>query len=255
MLEEYRSLSGEERFKHVDILKRFIASLTTSAADRKNNWFAVRSFYEYHRLALPKLPRGEMTRLFRPSEEDKARAVELGLHRVEDVRRLVSNSSQPYKAAIMTMFQSAMGPSALDQFNLRAWKRLVNDLDKPGPLRIDLVREKTSRADVKRYYTFVGEDAEALIRDWLSIRPRIEMDALFIVYNKTKKTWVPLTGLRLSETITKIAKKIGLVKPNGLRRYHIHAHGFRDLFKCLCTLSGVNQVASEFFLGHVIDKL
>ena len=32
-------------------------------------------------------------------------------------------------------------------------------------------------------------------------------------------------------------------------------HEFRDLFKSLCTLNGVNQVASEFFLGHSIDKL
>jgi hypothetical protein len=54
--------------------------------------------------------------------------------------------------------------------------------------------------------------------------------------------------------ITRVAKKIGLIKQNGLRRYHIHAHEFRDLFKSLCTLNGVSGVASEFFLGHKLDK-
>ena len=46
-----------------------------------------------------------------------------------------------------------------------------------------------------------------------------------------------------------------MIKDNGLGRYHIHAHEFRDLFKSLCTLSGVSPIASEFFLGHTIDKL
>lgn len=55
--------------------------------------------------------------------------------------------------------------------------------------------------------------------------------------------------------LRKVAKKIGLITPNGLNRYHIHMHEFRDLFKSLCTLNSVNQVASEFFLGHTIDKL
>jgi hypothetical protein len=55
--------------------------------------------------------------------------------------------------------------------------------------------------------------------------------------------------------ITKIAKRTGLIQTNEIHRYHIHAHEFRDLFKSLCTLNGVNPVASEFFLGHRIDKL
>lgn len=59
----------------------------------------------------------------------------------------------------------------------------------------------------------------------------------------------------LGNRLTEIAKRLEIIKPNGLNRYHVHLHEFRDLFKSLCTLHGVNAVASEFFLGHVIDKL
>jgi hypothetical protein len=87
------------------------------------------------------------------------------------------------------------------------------------------------------------------------MRPETKTDALFVTYNKNKREWVPVTGRLVSDMLRKVAKKIGLISPNGLNRYHIHTHEFRDLFKSLCTLNGVNQVASEFFLGHTIDKL
>ena len=174
---------------------------------------------------------------------------------VEEVRNLILNSSQPYRAAFMVMFQSAMGLAEFTQFNLGGWQRLVEGLDQPGPLRIDLYREKTSKTRVSRYYTFIGEDGKNLIREWLSVRPNVGGDALFVVLNKNRNVWVPLKGSHIGNMITRIGKKAGLIKPNSLNRYHIHAHEFRDLFKSLCTLNGVNSIASEFFLGHSIDKL
>jgi hypothetical protein len=65
----------------------------------------------------------------------------------------------------MVLLQSAMGLAEFTQFNLLGWKRAIQDLDEPGPLRIDLYREKASRQEVRRYYTFLGEDAKGLIRD------------------------------------------------------------------------------------------
>jgi len=66
---------------------------------------------------------------------------------------------------------------------------------------------------------------------------------------------VPIAASLIGNAITKAARKAGLTKENELGRYHIHAHELRDLFKSLCTLNGVNQVASELFLGHTVDKL
>lgn len=254
MLEEYEKLSPEERFKHVDVIKQYLKSKGTGSSDRRNALSAIKSFYEYHRLPLPRLPRTEVSRLFRPSESDKRRAIELTPLKVDEVRRLVLNSPQPYKAAMIVMFQSAMGIAEFTQFNIVGWQKVVNELEKPGPLRIDLYREKTSREAVKKYYTFISEDAKSLIKEWLNMRPKME-GALFLTFNKMKREWVPLRGELVSNMITIVAKKIGLIKRNGLNRYHVHAHEFRDLFKSLCTLSGVNPIASEFFLGHEIDKL
>jgi len=155
----------------------------------------------------------------------------------------------------MVLFQGAMGLAEFEEFNDICWKSIVDKLDKPGPVRVDLYRRKTSGNKGQKYYTFLGEDAKTLIREWLSMRPKVLPRYLFITFNKRKSKYVPLTGRQLAEFITKLAKKLGLIQDTGLGRYHIHAHEFRDLFKSLCTLSGINPVASEFFLGHKIDKL
>jgi len=215
----------------------------------------VRSFYAFHRLRLPDITRSEASRLFEPNGSDKRRSIERAPLMVEDLRTLILNSPHPYRAVFTTMFQSAMGLAEFEIFNRYGWRRVVENLDKPGPVRVDLYREKTSRTAVKKYYTFIGEDAKSQIREWLRIRPETDCDALFVTYNKNRRKWVPVRGKQIGEMITKISKRIGLIKPNGLGRYRIHAHEFRDLFKSLCTLSGVKQVASEFFLGHSIDRL
>ena len=236
-------------------MKEYIRSRGTGSKDKRNIWCAVRSFYAFHRLPLPDITRSEASRLFEPNGRDKRRSIELAPLMVEDVRRLVLNSPQPYRAIFITLFQSAMGLAEFEIFNRYGWRRVVDRLDEPGPVRIDLYREKTSRTSVKKYYTFIGEDAKSQIREWLSIRPETDCECLFVTYNKNRKEWVPVTGLLIGNMITKISKRIGLIKPNGLGRYRVHAHEFRDLFRSLCTLSGVNHVASEFFLGHSIDKL
>jgi hypothetical protein len=255
MIEDYERLDDRDRYRHVDVLKEYIKSKGTGSRDKRNAWFAARSFYSYHRSPLPELPRNEASRLFGLSMEDKRRALELAPVMLEDVRRLILDSPQPYRAAFMVMFQGAMGLAEFIQFNLDGWRRVVGHLDEPGPLRVDLYREKTSRTSVSRYYTFLGEDGKKLIKEWLVVRPNVDTGALFVVYNKNSKEWVPMRPATIGSMLTKVAKRSGLIKPNGLNRYHIHAHEFRDLFKSMCTLSGVAPVASELFLGHSIDKL
>lgn len=256
MLAEYECLDAQkDRYRHVDVLKEYIRSKGTGSSNRRNVWFSIRSFYAFHRLPLPSLSRNEVSRLFEPSGRDKRKAMELAPLQLDEIRRLILNSPQPYKAALMVLFQGAMGLAEFAQFNSASWRGVVEGLEEPGPLRVSLYREKTSRMSVSRYYTFVGDDGKRLVREWLDMRPKVDVDALFVVYNKNERSWVPLSGRLIGNMITKIAKRTGLVKPNGLDRYHIHAHEFRDLFKSLCTLNGVNTVASEFFLGHSIDKL
>jgi hypothetical protein len=256
MLRDYKGLSAAEKYRHQDALIDYVKNKRTGTSDRRHTWFAVRSFYAYHRLPLPKATPSELNRMFRPSENDKKKAVETSPLMLDEVRRLIQNVPHPYKAALMTLLQSGMGLAEFEEFNLAAWQKTTEKLTAPEPSRIDLYREKTSRTTVKKYYTWLGRDAKELLREWLIVRPKnTESDALFLVYNKNLKRHVPLSGRILSDKVRQTAKKIGLMKPDRLKRYHVHAHEFRDLFKSLCTLSGVSPVASEFFLGHGIDKL
>jgi hypothetical protein len=257
MLDEYDNLSNvKDCYRHIDILKEYINSRTTGSSNRRQIWQSVTSFYAYHRLSLPSISRVEKSRLFKPSETDKRRAIELEPLTLEEVKTLILEAKQPYNSAIMTVFQGAMALAEFEVFNKMTWRKVIPRLDEPGPMRIDLFREKTSQTTVNSYYTFIGADSKGLLKDWMRIRPKNETGALFVVWNSNKHEWVPLRGPLIGKRITVLAKRSGLIKKqDGVKRYHIHAHEFRDLFKSLCTLSEVNKVASEFFLGHNIDPL
>ncbi|HID43804.1 MAG TPA: hypothetical protein EYP30_08570 [Archaeoglobaceae archaeon] len=255
MLEDCRKLSYEDRYRHLDILIEFIKSRNTGSRDREINYTAVRNFYNYYRLELPKPSKAERNRMFRPSELDERRAVELKSQmELGELKRLIDNMIPPYKNALLVCFQGAMGANEFNIFNTSAYKQIIDKLDEKEPVRVDLIRKKTSKQKVYKYYTFLGNDAKVAIKEWLEMRLDCECDALFVVFNKLKGSWVPLTGRVLQNQINKTAKKIGLIKPNGLNRYHIFLHEVRDCFKTQCTERGVNKTASEFFLGHQVDK-
>jgi len=89
MLDDYTKLDQKEQFRHLDVVKRYVKSKETGTSDRWNTWCAVRSFYEYHRLPLPKLPRNEASRVFKPSETDKRRALELAPLMLDEIIELI----------------------------------------------------------------------------------------------------------------------------------------------------------------------
>lgn len=255
MIEDYKSRDLDDRYRHLDVLLEFIKSSNTGINDKKLRYCAVKNFYEYYRADLPKPSKQDRLRAFRPSEMDKKRALLNKPVKVDEIKKIIIHAPQPYKAAFMVCFQGALGRSEYNQFNELVWKTIVDKLDEKGPIKINMIRQKTSKLDIKSYYTFLGGDAKILIKDWLNQRPETDSNALFVVYNRRKRKYVPLTGKRLADRLTEFGKKLGLIEDIGLNQYHLHLHEFRDLFKSLCTLSGVNPIASEFFLGHVIDKL
>jgi len=57
----------------------------------------------------------------------------------------------------MVCFQAALGASEFDQFNRYAWKQIINKLDEDGPIKIELVRSKVSRTEVKSYYKAIRD--------------------------------------------------------------------------------------------------
>jgi integrase len=261
MLDEQGKLSRsddkKDQYKHVDILASYIKSKGTGLSDRRNAWHAVSSFYSYHRRPLPRLGRNEAEKLFKPSERDAKRAVDLPPLQPDEVRRLILGANMPYRAILMVMFQGAMSLAEFGQFNTN-WQKTVDKLDEPGPLKIDLYRSKTSKKAVQKFYTFISDDAKRLIKEWLQMRPKSELPYLFLTFRKNDSKWVPTSSRNIGETVTATAKRVGLIKQpesgSSANRYHVHPHEFRDLFKSLCQIHGVLPVASEYFLGHGIDK-
>ena len=74
----------------------------------------------------------DIVRCFRLSETGKKRAIDLKPLEVEEVRKIILNAPQPYKAIFMVMFQSALSLSEFEQFNLISWRRVIKELDKEG---------------------------------------------------------------------------------------------------------------------------
>ncbi|MGD0177023.1 MAG: hypothetical protein ABSC50_09400 [Candidatus Bathyarchaeia archaeon] len=91
------------------------------------------------------------------------------------------------------------------------------------------------------------------------MRPTSKDPHLFITFRKNDGKWVPVGPRHIGDNVITTARRVGLIKrpkaSSSANRYHVHPHEFRDLFKSLCQLNGVLPVASEYFLGHSIDRL
>lgn len=257
MLDDYDSLDKpRDHYKHLDMLMNFIKTRETGSRDKEINYMAVRNFYNYYRLDLPKPSTNERNKMVEPSKNDYRRATEIPpTMTTEELKKVLDNMGEPHKTALLVCFQAPFGRAEFEVFNTQAWKQIKDKLDEPEPIPVNLYRKKTSKGGVYRYYTYLGQDAKQKIKEWLNIRPDCGLDALFVTYNKANSEYTPLSGRMLQRKIKRTAKKLGLIKKNGLNTYHIKLHEVRDTFKSLCTKSDVNETASEFFMGHQVDAL
>jgi hypothetical protein len=130
-----KAADQREQYKHLDVLSMYVRGKGTGSNDRRQTYHAFSNFYSYHRRPLPALPRNEAEKLFKPSEQDAKRAVQLQPLQPEEVRQLVLHAPMPYKAVFAVMFQGTLGLAEFMQFNAN-WERIAGELDKPGPSSI-----------------------------------------------------------------------------------------------------------------------
>jgi hypothetical protein len=84
----------------------------------------------------------------------------------------------------------------------------VRKLDEKESVRVDLYRSKMSRQVVKKYCTFLSEDAKTLIKPWMERGPKVQgVEELFLTYNKNLRKWVPVSAPLIGSAVTKTAKK------------------------------------------------
>jgi hypothetical protein len=260
------------KFKHLDIIIPYVtAKLTRSGeaagiSDKRNTWFAIKGFYEFHRCELQTLRKTDTDKMFAPSELDDERVSEERPLTLEEVHKLIMNSPLPYNAILVVMLQGAMAEEEFTQFNRKGWRQVVNKLDDPLPSEVRMFRSKTSRGSrgkMAKYFCFLSKDAKNAIKDWLAIRPKGAGRYLFVTWRKGggrakhKGAWVPVTADLIGNMITKVGMRTKLITKgeNGAaNRYHVHGHELRDLFRTLCDLHGVKHVAAEFQMGHSISS-
>ena len=81
---------------------------------------------------------------------------------LEEVGKLIAKVPSPYDVALIVMFQGFMGLAEFSIFNTKAWKKILKAdpkaFEKPGPLRINIFRSKTSRGKLANYYTFISDE-------------------------------------------------------------------------------------------------
>ena len=259
-------------FKHLDVIIPYVTAKLTrkgeaaGISDKRNTWFAIKGFYQFHRCDLQNLRKTDADKMFAPSELDDERVSEERPLTLEEVHRLIMNSPQPYNAILVVMLQGAMAEEEFTQFNRKAWRKIVDKLDDPLPTEVRLHRSKVSRGSrgkLAKYFCFLGKDAKKVIKDWLEIRPKGAGRYLFVTWRKGggrakhQGAWVPVTADLIGNMITKVSMRTKLIRKgeNGAaNRYHVHGHELRDLYRTLCDLHGVKHVAAEFQMGHSISS-
>jgi hypothetical protein len=236
----------------------------TGAVDRKNCWAALCNFFSHFNAPLPDLTAEQEGRLFRIAEVDEQRAQFVPRMTAEEARVLVENAPMPYRAVLLVMLQSGMGGAEFEIFNKSAWQQIAPDLpslqrelDKPGLVKVNLFRSKTSRTQLQEYYTFLGRDAKTQTVQWLKRRPSSDLSYLFVVKQKGPRKhgdYSPVTASLIEKMVTGLAKRLRLLSPKELelQQYHIKPHRLRKVFKGICDAHGVVDWASEFFIGHKI---
>jgi integrase len=273
-----KSDDEDEEFKHLEMLKEYISAKRYVAGPHKGELVgtgerkavdaAVRNFYASFHRDLPKLRSGEFESLFAASELDGRRAGELTPLTADDAHRLALALPQPWRAVVVVMIQGALAEAEFEQFNQSLWRNVVKNMSKPGPVMVEgLIRHKTAarqaahKGKVKTYYTFLGKDAKDQIKEWLAMRPKTTLPHLFVVrqMDAAKRAaggeWTPVVANTIQKNVTLWAKRSKLIEESDLNRYRVHPHEVRDMFKTLCSARGVSKVASEFFMGHDIDRL
>jgi len=263
LLRDYDVRRGREQAEHVDLLKRWLRVLGGSRMRREIAYYAVRNFYEFHHLPLPKLSRAERRAMFRVSEGDIQRKMEDKVITREELRSVLLECTQPYRSILLLMFQMGMGQAEFQYFNTHGWRGLTEQLRGEGPVKVDLYRQKMSTDRVHKYFTFIGQDGKEAIIRWLPQRTRIlktaaavspkAQSALFIVYTRKENQVTAPTRGSIWKAMRTAAIKIGFREPTGYNRFK--PHNLRDAFRSFCQINGVKDAAAELFLGHEIDSL
>lgn len=283
LIQHYDNLpTGKPKYVHLDAITSWLNSthhIKTSSSSKSSMLTAIRSFYKANRSDLPK----ETTKFIK-SDLEKERISSQTPIDLTELRNIITRGNVLERAVLLTCFQAGLGVGEFEEFNMKGYTEEFKQLLETNetPLIIKLHRPKTDNV----YYSFLSKDAVNYIKLWLGERERMTGqpiklgEPIFLVLDKKhsnregsersrkegkKQVYVPVKEWTVQRIMRSLAHEVGaefrkefdLKKYSSVAqiRYKYHPHELRDVFKSVCTLSGVNPIASEWFLGHEIDKL
>ena len=264
LLDDYESKTGRAKHSHVVYVKQYMRWLKVekdySINSRITALTSIRSFYNFNNTPFPKVTRSDRRKMFEPTEKEIQKALGASPVKVKDLRDTLMVASEPYRTILQIMYQSGMALAEFQYFNRHGWTQIKDQLYEKGPIKIRLVRRKTLETNVNVYYTFLGEEGKEAIKRWLRIReskfglPEDDEPIFITIQKRNGKIGAPV-NVTIQQNLVNAMKKAGVVPKSSKGPYDLHPHELRDMFKSMCTLAGVKNVASEFFLGHTIDRL
>lgn len=196
---------GDARYKQLDKIQEWIRSFPGSmrVGTKKMMYSCIRSFYAYRRAELPRDKAFKIRSETAPVE---------GILTVESLKKVILSSNLMYQSVFMVMFQGGMGWQQFEHFNEKGWQQIkdhiLNEEDhKPILIRLP-ARKHGGSYNRQPFYTFIGYDAQQLIRRYVKgQRGRIrEGEALFL--NEKGK---PLQRSDARKFFTRHAKACGLI--------------------------------------------
>lgn len=244
LVEHQKNADNGSKYDVLDLAQTYVNTFTARESYKSRLYSTVRSLFMHNRAELPKDPsfiiRGDV---------EKVR----GTLTPEEIRQVVLASKPLYRAIILSMFQGGMGQEELIYWSNNRWEKLKEDLKgDPEVVRIDLPGRKKFRNKAP-YYTFIGPDAIAALRDWVKLRPP-EAKAIFTGQYKD-----PITKEALAQHWIIYLKRTGIIqaKENGdvTNRYGKNLHELRDVFRSQWEKSPAKALAAEYCMGHQVDPL
>ena len=243
LVEYQKNCVNHDCYQILDLVQRWVGGMRGKARNTKANYYKmVRSFFAHNRAELPK-DKGFIIR-----GDNLPVQGQLG---VEDIRNICLRSRKSYRAIFLSMFQGAMGLEEAEYWNFNGWASLKEQLDRGEKvIRIDLPGRKKVRNE-RPYYTLIGGDAVAAIRDYLGERPESDSAIFFNQYGE------PIDKVSMWAYWHRTILALGLASNTGERSHRTgyNIHEMRDVFRSQWEKSAVKGIVGEYLMGHKVDPL
>jgi hypothetical protein len=267
--EGLKSKDPDEQYRVANMLRQWIEKFQGRKSTKLNYISTVRAFFLYHRRPLP-----QDTTWVRRLKSDRERVE--GKLTPEMFQTLIaaSQGNPRTKSMLLTQLQSFSGTRELVIIGNSMGLRVAKEL-KEGANRIELFFPTGRKHSDKSWYTYIGKDSCAALREWFKERGWPDENNPYIwpsekIQAKRSGKPQPLTESGVSQVFSRLAARLRLRPRIGhgkvsWARYGVSAGQIRDLALSLAQKARsmepnefgerVLEESSEYFAGHTIDEL